>query len=391
MTEAYDYFMLFELDNSGEKIRVKASEQEFKENNGFNFLHPEQVIVIVKEPIRRIYIWKGAKSPVRKRFISSRVASQLQEELIKEAAFHRCKIVSVDQGDEVNEFLNAFNFESMPVEEKLADMRYIRNVDREKMYDQGIVPEEGPQYQKVEQKPKEHISPALKELDKPSEKSVVSLPKGSKEKTKQVAPVRKEPYRPSPTRTTTPSRQMPTLSENQKKTIMERILKTDVPKGYKRQNLILGHILYGAVLKKVNVLGKQIEETIWEEVKAVPKGTIEIEERKLRVYFNEEKGIVEALEVLEKVDGLADKSKKTKEVSIEEEAEDEKVSESSVDFNFFTVKELKGFAAKHDIALPSSARKAEIIEIIENAVESTDEENESSEPKKRKLPEIPKG
>jgi len=129
MTEAYDFFMVYELDDSGDKIRLAATEEEFVVDNGQNFLHPEQVLIIVKESIRRIYIWKGAKSPVRKRFISSRVGGALQEELVKNAAFHRCKIVSVDQGDEVREFLNAFRFESMPVEEKLADMRYIRNIE----------------------------------------------------------------------------------------------------------------------------------------------------------------------------------------------------------------------------------------------------------------------
>ncbi|TFG28529.1 MAG: hypothetical protein EU532_04970, partial [Promethearchaeota archaeon] len=185
MTEAYEYFMVYELEDSGERIRLTATEEDFKENNGSNFLHPEQVLVIVKEDIRRIFIWKGAKSSVRKRFISSRVAGQLQEELVKNAAFHRCKIVSVDQGEEVDEFLNTFRFESMPVEEKLADMRYIRNIDREKMYDQGVIPDEGPKFVKIEQKPKEHIAPALQELEK---EKVVPLPKGSREKTKKAAP-----------------------------------------------------------------------------------------------------------------------------------------------------------------------------------------------------------
>ena len=102
MTEAYDYFMIYELDDSGERIRISATEDEFREDNGSKFLDPEQVLVIVKESLRRIYIWKGAKSPVRKRFISSRIAGALQEELVKNAAYHRCKIVSVDQGDEVD-------------------------------------------------------------------------------------------------------------------------------------------------------------------------------------------------------------------------------------------------------------------------------------------------
>jgi len=382
-TEAYDFFMVYELDDSGDKIRLAATEEEFVVDNGQNFLHPEQVLIIVKESIRRIYIWKGAKSPVRKRFISSRVGGALQEELVKNAAFHRCKIVSVDQGDEVREFLNAFRFESMPVEEKLADMRYIRNIDRDKMLDAGVIPDEAPKFVKVEPKPEPHVSPALEELEK---EKVVPLPQGSKEKAKKVAPVRREPARPSPTRTTTASRPSAGLSENQTKIIMEKIINTEVPEGYKRQNLILGHKLYGAVTKKVDVFGKTIEETNFEEVPKVPKETIELNDRKLRVYFDDKNGIVEALEVLEKIDGSTEVSKKPKATEKKSTVKKpEEKTELEKDFNSMTVKDLKGYANEHNIELPSGARKADIIKIIKDSMNS-----ESGTSKRRKLPEIPK-
>ncbi|MFX1337434.1 MAG: Rho termination factor N-terminal domain-containing protein [Promethearchaeota archaeon] len=395
MSEAYDNFMIYELDDSGEKIRIPATEEEFKVANGSNFLHPEQVLVIVKESLRRIYIWKGAKSPVRKRFISSRIAGALQEELVKNAAFHRCKIVSVDQGDEVEEFLNAFRFESMTVEEKLADMRYIRNIDREKMYDRGEIPDTEPKYVKIESKPEPHVSPALEELEK---EKVVPLPKGSKEKAKKAIPISREPVRAAPKKvspitktsyagTLSTTRQSTGLSEDQKKIIMEKIIKTDVPDGYKRQNLILGHTLYGAVLKKVNVLGKTMEETEWEQVTSLPKGTIEIDDRMLRVYFDDKGGIVEALEILEKVD---DSTKDTKTSSSAEskstaEKKSEKKEESEEDFDSMTVKELKVYADQHNIELASGARKAEIIEVIKDSLINAEKTS-----KRRNLPEIPK-
>jgi hypothetical protein len=399
MSETYEPFMLYELDDSGERIRLNASKEEFLADNGRNFLHPEQVLVIVKEDIRRIYIWKGAKSPVRKRFISSRVAGRLQEELVKNAAFHRCKIVSVDQGDEVVEFLNAFGFESMPVDEKLADLRYIRNVDKEKMYNQGIVPEKVPKYVKVERKPEGHISPALEELEK---SKVVPLPEGTKKKaaTKAAAvqkkslsreAVRPSSHQPLSARPSYESRSQSGLSQDQKKKIMEKILKTEVPEGFKRQNLILGHRLYGAVLKKVNVLGKTITETEWEEVKTLPKDTIEIEDHNLRVYFDYENGIVEALEVLERTENSQDDREKMKNTT-EPKAKDtgeESQDESPVDYSSWTVKELKKFAEENDIDLPSSARKAEIVEIVENS-QTTEKSNDKTS-KKRKLPDIPKG
>ena len=88
MTEI-ETFMVYELDDSGDKIKLEIEEKQLQET-----MLPEQVLVIVREDLRRIFIWKGPKSPVRKRFISSRVASALQDELMKDARYHRCKIVS---------------------------------------------------------------------------------------------------------------------------------------------------------------------------------------------------------------------------------------------------------------------------------------------------------
>ena len=321
MSDTYENFMIYELDDSGERAKLDVTEDQFRENNGSNVLHSAQVVVIVKEDLRRIYIWKGAKSPVRKRFISSRVASALQEELINLAAFHRCKIVSVDQGDEVNDFLNAFHFESMAVEEKLADMRYIRNVDREKMIDQGIVPDTSPKVVKVEKKEETYVSPALQEMQKtkstqppPKPQKSVPKPKSSAPapKPRSITPTHKQTYQPPPMSTKSSSQQSIGLSEDEQKSIKEKILNNEVPEGFKRQNLVLGHTLYGAVTKKVNVFGKSIEEAEWDKVTNLPKDTIEIDAHKIRVYFNQEKGIVEAIEILQDEDKIiSSPSKKT--------------------------------------------------------------------------------
>jgi hypothetical protein len=359
MSETYEYFMVYELDDSGERVRLNISENDLQ-----SALHPEQVLVIVKEEIRRIFIWKGAKSPVRKRFISSRVASALQEELVKIAAFHRCKIVSVDQGDEVSEFLRAFRLESMEVTEKLEDMRYIRNIDREKMLDAGILPEPVTAVKKVEKKSEsEYFSPALQELEKTSGKKV------------DVSSVSKPIQKPQPQKAYSKSIQVSGLSEDTKKNIMEKIIKMDVPDNYKRQNLVLGHSLYGAVSKKVSVFGKEVEEIDWEPVKTLPKGMLELDNHKLRVYIDDQKGIVEALEILEKTDLKSTKS------SSKAETQENAQAISEVDFNSMKVKDLKKYCTKHNIDVPSNARKSDILKLIENA----------KKPSKRKqLPKIPK-
>ena len=128
MTATYQEFFVYDLKDNGEKKKIDVKQEDLQ-----NYLHPEQVLVIIREDLRRIFIWKGAKSPVRKRFISSRVARDLQQELLDDPRYHRCKIISVDQGDEQKEFLDTFQLKSMEVKERLPDMRYIRNIERERM------------------------------------------------------------------------------------------------------------------------------------------------------------------------------------------------------------------------------------------------------------------
>ncbi len=400
MSDAYENFMVYELDDSGERVKLDVTEDQFRENNGSNVLHSAQVVVIVKEDLRRIYIWKGAKSPVRKRFISSRVASALQEELINLAAFHRCKIVSVDQGDEVNDFLNAFHFESMAVEEKLADMRYIRNVEREKMIDQGIVPDTSPKVVKVEKKEEAHVSPALQEMQKT--RSTQPPPKtqkaGPMPKSRAPTPKPKQTYQPPPERTSSPSQQSIGISNDEQKSIKEKILNNEVPEGFKRQNLILGHTLYGAVIKTVNVFGENIEEEEWDKVTSLPKDTIEIDAHKIRIYFNQEKGIVEAIEILQDDNKLisspskkpVSKKSDTKKPIPKKPVKEEEITASTelVDYNSWTVKELKNYCSTHSIDLPASARKANIIQFIKE-FNNGSSKGKSTSSKRRELPKIP--
>ncbi len=279
MTE-YETFMVYELDDSGEKVKLEVNEEDLQAN-----LHPEQVLVIIKEDLRRIFIWKGPKSPVRKRFISSRVASGLQEELVKAAHFHRCKIVSVDAGDEPTEFLRAFNLESMEVTERTADMRYVRNIEREGLIQQGVVVETKKSKPSA-QVEEEYFSPALQET---GQKVVASS-------FTETAPR----SRTQPRTTSYPVKQQSGLSNEKIEKIKEKILKTELSAGYQRLNLIVGHTLFAAVSKTAKIFGKDVVETDWEPVKKVPEGMIELEDHVLRVYFDEKNGIVEAVEVLEK-------------------------------------------------------------------------------------------
>jgi hypothetical protein len=276
MEKEYDEFIVYDLKNTGEKVKLDVSQEELQD-----FLNSEQVLIIVREDLRRIYIWKGSKSPVRKRFISSRIAQDLQKELMTDPKYHRCKIVSIDQGEELHEFLHAFKLESMEVTERLPDMKYIRNYERDQMKN----------IKEIEDMRKTEIEYYSPITDDDSDDIVISSIglQGTRKEAPQLLKIVKQQNQNSFK-----------LSQEEINEIKEKVLANDIPVGYERQNLILGHSLYGIISKTSKVFGRNVVEVIWEEVKKYPQSLIELNHHKLRVYLNESRKIVEAVEVLKK-------------------------------------------------------------------------------------------
>jgi len=134
--ENHGKFMVYELDDSGEKKKVKVTEDKLQV---FLISHPEQVFVIIREDLRRIFVWKGPKSPIRKRFVSSRSTIALQEELRMECGLPPCKVISVDVGDEPLEFLTAFHF--LPAGGALRKIKIMMGEVKEVMITRKYLPE----------------------------------------------------------------------------------------------------------------------------------------------------------------------------------------------------------------------------------------------------------
>ncbi|TXT63294.1 MAG: hypothetical protein BAJALOKI1v1_750007 [Promethearchaeota archaeon] len=118
-------FICYEIETNEQKnkLEIKPEELEY-------YLHPEKILLIVREDVRRIYLWTGALTNAKKRFIGARIATSLQAELINEG-YHRCNIKTIDQGSEEKEFLNLFGLKSMEVEESPQDKFYILNSKKE--------------------------------------------------------------------------------------------------------------------------------------------------------------------------------------------------------------------------------------------------------------------
>jgi len=325
MAEMYANFMIFGLESTGEKVKLNISVDEFRANNGQDILNPHQVLVIVKEDLRRIYIWKGVNSHVRKKFIASRIAAELQNDLVVNAHFHRCKIISVDQGDEPNEFMRAFGFNLTAVPEILErDSKEFRQLHETSI--------------------KEVAEISDKEVHKwtgppPMLNDEVKTPVAVKKKEEKVI------YKPE-------SSFKPTKIENER--VLDKIVNNEVPANFKRQNLIIGNFqIYGAAVKKANVFGEVVEEVEWELVNSVPEGPIELTDRTIRLYTNGKSGTIEGIEILQRLEAPK---------IVEKVAE----SQDKVDYSSWTVSNLKLYCKEKNIRVPSSYRKAQIVSLILN-------------------------
>ncbi|MFX1374696.1 MAG: hypothetical protein ACFFA0_02685 [Promethearchaeota archaeon] len=295
--------MVYEVKNNGEEFKLNLTEEVFRQNNGNQVLHPSQVAIIIKEGLRRIYIWKGISSSVRKKFIASRVASNLQRKLIDSSNFHRCKIVSVDQGDEPQEFLNAFGFQKVPI---ITDI----NVTE--------------------------VQNTSKKLASFNKK--VEIVDGKTQKIQKNNIISEN----------TPSYEQLKSNQHSMK-ILERILKIESPQNFKRKNILIGNNkLYSTIVKKANIFNEHVEEKEWEEILYFQKEIIELEGHRLRIHLNKELMKIEAIEIMEKVT-LSEKSKK---------------GVKHNNFQQYTVKELRQFCHENNIKIPSNSRKADIIRLI---------------------------
>ncbi len=298
--EEYQEFRAYDLLDSGE-----ARELEMELDEVGKYLDPKLVFLFVREDLRRIYIWKGSVSPVRKRFISSRVAQAMQSEMTARGG-RQCKIVSVDQGDELDEFLNAFNVESMPVTETLEDLYYVRNVDKERQELEEAAAAQSPGSQKTE----EYTSPALKELTGSAKVSMDKIDEIAAEvATETPSPPVRRTVSPSGTPVASSivsapivkgkaSPRAPEPSKELEDEILSNIQEQEPPDGHKRLNIIIGSFLYGAIIQKKTVFGKEVESEKWERIDELPGGCIDLQEKYLRIYTNEAAGTISAVEIL---------------------------------------------------------------------------------------------
>ncbi len=306
MLETYTDFMIFEVEDNGERRRLRITEEIFHQNNGEGILFSSQVAIIVKEEIRRIYICKGISSSVRKKFIASRVASEIQKELMNSSSFHRCKIVSIDQGDEPSEFLNTFGFQKRAI-----------IIDNDTPITPKIINHESISFNRSNQSEKFLVKHNLNKYFSTNAKKTPSYENLKKNRRTQE--------------------------------ILENILKTNTLGSFRPKNILVGNnILYGETIKKTEIFSNQSEEKEWEAITSFPKEIFEIKGAKLRIHVNKELGEIEAIEVLENT----------------QSSENPIENMMNIEFEKWTVKQLKQFCSEKNIKVLSSYRKADIVRLV---------------------------
>ena len=321
--EDYKDFRVYELLDSGEKEEIDDVSVERVEE----LFGPEEVLLLVRFDLRRIFIWKGYKSPVRNRFISSRVSAGIQSDC-GDRGMHM-KIVSVDAGDEPIEFLKAFNVDPYEIDDddQPQDMYYVRNSERQKLEDEELK-------KKLEKKKKDkkkdgYYSPALDQTVKfGKERNKDKLKSAKKAKALKKKAVKGAVSRSTP-RASRRSRGAPVatgLTEKEIKEIKKEILELDIPDDHQRVNIIIGSDLYGPQKVVSKVFGKEVEETKWDKISNVPDGKVNIEAGIIQAIC--EDGKVKGLMVLNKGDGKIEVEKKPKKESKKEPKKEPKKEDS---------------------------------------------------------------
>ncbi len=322
LEEEYRDFRCYEITDNSETAELDIDLDKISE-----LFSSEGVYLFVRYDIRRIFIWKGPRSPVRKRFISSRIASKFQEKS-SQVGMH-LKIVSVDAGDEPVEFLNAFKVSSYEVsaEERPQDMYYIRNEERRKMEEEKLHAKVAG---KKSEKEEEYWSPVLEEqqrleqMEKAKKKAVStaqeiasSIAKPSKKEQKAHTKPPKKPaapttpsrsYRKNPSNYMDPKPTSRKISYGEEKAVLDLILSQELPEGKKRLNIIIGTALYGPKRMISSLFGKEVEEVHWDKVTSIPDGMIKIETNKIRVYCKDNE--IEGIEIMGENSTPKDKPKR---------------------------------------------------------------------------------
>lgn len=222
-----------------------------------SILSSDRVLIVIAENNKKIYLWKGKNSPVRKKFVGARKAAALRTEY-----GFGYKVVAMDESDEEADFLALIGMKPSKASKPISTP-----VEKASIPVTSPTPEPEPALITVEPTPEPEPKVVVKAQPRP--KVTVAQPK--------VAVAQPEPN---------------ILSEDE---IMTRLDKIEVPQGFVRELVISGHSLYAVKESKTSIFGKESIERKLVRVNP-PEGIFLAEDFIPRVLV--ENGVVQAVEFL---------------------------------------------------------------------------------------------
>jgi hypothetical protein len=265
---------VFQLHDSGEYSKIDDASLD----NIEGLLKEDDVLLILCPEVRRLYIFQGANAPVNKKFISSRVAGQIQRERVKNAGMQH-KIVAVDQNDEPDEFIESLGLKSVKTEAQRLEEKSRQAEEEAKKFEELM---HQPDYVPEQKAPSENDTvKASSNLARFMEKTSTAMA--------SFGPV------------TNIGAGVPTagMSEKDKQEILDAVLKEKLPDGANavREHLILNESLYVNVKKAAKIFDEDVEVESWDAFNAPLKdGFMLIDNRKIRLLIKDKK--IKAVEIL---------------------------------------------------------------------------------------------
>jgi hypothetical protein len=222
-----------------------------------NVLSSDKVLIVINENNKKIYLWKGKNSPVRKKFVGAQRANAIRTEY-----GFAYKVIAMDETDEEADFLALI----------------------------GMKPSKKPKAAPVPVSAPEPVIETVTEPEPtPTPKIKATTPKIVTTPTPEPKVIVKSQQS---SRVTATQVEQPRLNENE---IMAKLEKIEVPKGLARELVISGHALYAIKESKTSIFGKENVERRLERVNP-PEGIFLAEDFIPRILV--ENGVVQAVEFL---------------------------------------------------------------------------------------------
>ena len=236
-------------DGSTEEIPAKKTE-----------LKSERVIIIADDDTEKIYIWKGNNAPVRLKFIAARQASAIRMQKGMEY-----KVISVDEGEELSDFLGLF------------DKTHTEKAQKKSSVTKTVSPPSVP-VAKPTRASKPDIKPKSVPVSTPARPVPTPAPRYPVHNT---APRATSTVPSTPTQPTVKQVGQPATFDYQK--AIEELKKIKVPPGLRREMIIIGDTVYTVTEKKKLFFGEAKIERSIEKIDSPPEGEFFVEDYTVRV------------------------------------------------------------------------------------------------------------